>query len=639
MVRRLGYGIATAMAATVTKTLPRLIPRAVLFGNPKQALPTNSPDGRLLAYLAPDDRGVLGIWVRSLGLKDDRLIASDPARPITNVLWQSDGEHLLFQQDRNGDENSHVYQVAIASATVRDLTPFPGVRATIAAHDPHKPDELLVQMNRRNPALFDVHRIRLSTGEMTLDTENPGDVAAWAADNELTVRAAVVLNPDASALIRVRDEERSAWRLLAAYDPDDGFPEPRAFSADNHSLFVVTSHGWNAGRLLRYSTSDGSFEVVFADPIYDTGALHVDPATRLAAAVEVERERSEWVPLDDAYREDFAALARVNPGDLSIISQSDDARWLTLAFIADAGPVSYHVYDRRTRQAQFLFVSRPELQDYALAPMQPVAYEARDGLTIYAYLTLPVGIEPRALPMVVLVHGGPWARDSWGFRPDVQWLANRGYAVLQPNFRSSTGFGKAFLNSGDRQWAGAILNDVLDAKAWAIRSGYADPARVAIMGGSFGGYATLAALAFCPDEFACGVDIVGPSNLNTLLASIPPYWETERAVFLRRMGDSEEFLASQSPLFKADRIRAPLLIAQGRHDPRVKMQESDQIVAAMRRNGQAVEYIVFDDEGHGFARPENNQRFYAAAEAFLGKHLGGRVEPASAAETISANLR
>jgi dipeptidyl aminopeptidase/acylaminoacyl peptidase len=271
--------------------------------------------------------------------------------------------------------------------------------------------------------------------------------------------------------------------------------------------------------------------------------------------------------------------------------------------------------------------------------MLPVAYAARDGLTIHGYLTTPAGVPAEALPAVVLVHGGPWARDTWGFNPFVQWLANRGYAVLQPNFRGSTGYGKAHLNAGDRQWAGAMHTDVLDAKDWLAAQGIADPARVGIVGGSYGGYAALAALAFAPDAFACGVDLVGPSNLNTLLASIPPYWETLRATFTRRMGDSEELLAAQSPLFKADAIRAPLLIGQGANDPRVKIAESDQIVAAMRRNGQPVTYVVFDDEGHGFARPENNQRFNAALEAFLATNLGGRAEPAHAGESIEPYLR
>jgi dipeptidyl aminopeptidase/acylaminoacyl peptidase len=276
------------------------------------------------------------------------------------------------------------------------------------------------------------------------------------------------------------------------------------------------------------------------------------------------------------------------------------------------------------------------LLKYQLASMQPITYKASDGLTIHGYLTLPVGVPPKNLPMVVFPHGGPWARDSWGYNPYAQWLANRGYAVLQPNFRGSTGYGKSFLNAGNRQWAGTMHQDLIDAKNWAVAQGYADPSKVAIMGGSYGGYAVLAGVAFSPNAYAAGVDIVGPSNLNTLLQSIPPYWSTVRATFALRMGDSVAFLNSQSPLFKADQIKVPLLIGQGANDPRVNRRESDQIVAAMRKNNEPVEYIVFPDEGHGFARPENNRRFDAAVEAFLGKYLGGRVEPAAPDESVTA---
>jgi dipeptidyl aminopeptidase/acylaminoacyl peptidase len=343
--------------------------------------------------------------------------------------------------------------------------------------------------------------------------------------------------------------------------------------------------------------------------------------------------------LDPAYADDFAALAAQVPGDVDVESTDRDDRVWLVSSAVDTGSRSYWTYDRTTRRAEKIFAMRPELDRYTLAPMTPVRYAARDGLTIHGYLTTPAGAAARDLPAVLLVHGGPWTRDLWGYNGTVQWLANRGYAVLQPNFRGSTGYGKAHLNAGDRAWATGMHTDLLDAKDWLVGQGIADPRRVAIMGGSYGGYATLAALAFAPDAFACGVDIVGPSNLNTLLASIPPYWETVRATFTQRMGDSEAFLSAHSPLFKADAIRAPLLIGQGANDPRVKMAESDQIVAAMRRNGQPVTYVVFEDEGHGFARPENAIRFNATVEAFLRDHLGGRAEPPGPDELIDAFLR
>jgi dipeptidyl aminopeptidase/acylaminoacyl peptidase len=322
---------------------------------------------------------------------------------------------------------------------------------------------------------------------------------------------------------------------------------------------------------------------------------------------------------------------------MSVVSRNlDDTIWV-VAYLMDNGPVYWYTYDRATKQATLLFSNQPALEQYTLAKMQPVSFPARDGMTLHGYLTVPVGVEPKNLPLVLSVHGGPWGRDVWGYQPHTQHLANRGYAVLQINFRGSTGYGKAFVNAGDHEWAGKMHTDLIDGKQWAIAQGIADPAKVAIMGGSYGGYATLVGLTFTPQEFVCGVDIVGPSNLLTLLATIPPYWAPLKTLFTKRVGDpdtQEEELKARSPLFLADRITKPLLIAQGANDPRVKQSESDQIVEAMRRNGQPVEYLVFPDEGHGFARPENRLKFSAAAEAFLAQYLGGRVEPPSDAETV-----
>ena len=337
--------------------------------------------------------------------------------------------------------------------------------------------------------------------------------------------------------------------------------------------------------------------------------------------------------LDSTLKQDYEVLQAAHSGDIVELSRTlDDNKWV-VTYSRDDGPVEWYLYDRPAKKASFLFSARPELEAYQLSSMEPIEYVARDGMTIYGYLTVPAGMKDERLPTVLLVHGGPWHRDVWGYNPWAQWLANRGYAVLQPNFRGSTGYGKQYINAGDRQWAGGMHTDLLDAKDWAVERGIADPKRVCVMGGSYGGYATLAALAFSPGEFSCGVDIVGPSNLNTLLATIPPYWSTMVAAFHKRMGDNEEFLNSQSPLFKAHEIKAPLLIGQGANDPRVKQAESDQIVEAVRANGQPVEYYVFPDEGHGFVVPENDMAFNAAVEGFLAKYLSGRAEPASDAET------
>jgi dipeptidyl aminopeptidase/acylaminoacyl peptidase len=619
--------------------LPPLIPRDVLFGNPEKAAPWLSPDGARIAYLAPHE-GTLSVWVRTVGADDDRVVASDPNRPIRNAFWAPDGSRVLYLQDAGGDENFHLFAAdPEGGVPAVDLTPYENTLVELQSLDLDRPDAILIAMNRRDPQLFDVYRLDPRSGETTLDTQNPGGVAAFADDADMVVRAGAIQHADASSEIIVRDAAGAPWRTLARFDAADGTPELVGFTPDGASLLAITSADANAARLVRYDLATGERADVLSDPEYDVSEVVFSPRTKAPVAASVVRDRVTWTVLDPAYADDFAALAAQVPGDLSIASTDREDRVWLVSSAADTGSRSFWSYDRGTRRVAKIFAMRPALDRYALAPMSPVRYPARDGLTIHGYLTTPLGVEARGLPAVVLVHGGPWVRDTWGLNPYVQWLANRGYAVLQPNFRGSTGYGKAHLNAGDRQWAGAMHTDLLDAKNWLVAQGVADPARVAIMGGSYGGYAVLAALAFSPDAFACGVDIVGPSNLNTLLASIPPYWETLRATFTQRMGDTEDFLASQSPLFRAGAIRAPLLIGQGANDPRVKIAESDQIVAAMRRNGQAVTYVVFEDEGHGFARPENNNRFNAAVEAFLATHLGGRAEPPGPDEAVDPYLK
>lgn len=617
--------------------LLELIPREILFGSPERAAPQISPDGSAIVYLAPH-AGILAVWVQTIGAGDARVVASDPKRPISNAFWSPDGSRVLYLQDAGGNENFHLFAVSPAGGDVVDLTPFPDARAGICALEYDRPGELLVTLNERDKRLFDVHHLDVETGKLELDTENPGTVVGWTADAELAVRAAVVAGGDASYEVIVRDSRSAPWRTLLATSPEDGMPQPVGFSPDGTALYVITAAGAETARLMRYDVATAAASVVVEDPVYDVANVVVSPQTKDVVAVSIARERLQWVVVDEAYAAEFAALGRANAGDFRVIgSDRDDAVW-TVSYERDDASASYWTYSRATKTAEKLFDARPALAQYALAKMQPVSYAARDGLTIHGYLTLPPGGSLPA-PMVLLVHGGPWARDIWGFRSYPQWLANRGYAVLQVNFRGSTGYGKSFLNAGDRQWAGAMHADLLDAKQWSVEAGYADPARVAIMGGSYGGYAVLAALAFSPGAFAAGIDIVGPSNLNTLLASIPPYWETMRSEFATRMGEDEAFLNAQSPLFSADRISVPLLIGQGANDPRVNIRESDQIVEAMRKKNLPVTYVVFEDEGHGFARPDNNNRFNAEVEAFLAVHLGGRAEPPSANEAITPYLR
>jgi len=617
--------LATAVLAQNKPTTP-LIPRNVLFGNPERADPQISPDGTQLGYLAPVD-GVLNVWIRTLGKSDDRAVTADKKRGIRNFTWQFDNQHVLYTQDVGGDENWRLYQTDIASRQTRDLTPFNKVRVDIVAYEWKKPDEILVQMNQRNPELFDVHRINLKTGKILLDTQNPGDVQSWQADNDLQVRAAQVQMPDGGTIVRVRDSGNAPWRELIKWGPDETFGSTNGFTPDNNALWVTTSLDVNAARLLEIDVATGKQKVVVEDPQFDVNGTINNPKTNALEAVGFIKQRTEYSFLDPSVKDDFAELSKVRPGDIDGLSQSlDDSKWI-VTYVADNAPVYWYLYDRPSKKATLLFSNRPQLEKYTLSAMKPIEFAARDGMTLYGYLTTPAGMDAKNLPMVLFVHGGPWGRDQWGYDSYAQWLSNRGYAVLQINFRGSTGYGKKYVNAGDRQWAGSMHTDLLDGKDWAVKQGVADAKKVCIMGGSYGGYATLAGVAFSPDAFACGVDIVGPSNLNTLLKTIPPYWSTILATFHKRMGDSEDILKAQSPLFKADQIKVPLLIGQGANDPRVNKAESDQIVAAMRKNNKPVEYYVFPDEGHGFARPTNNMAFNAAAEEFLAKYLGGRYEP------------
>jgi len=608
-----------------------LVPRSVLFGNPERSAPAISPDGSLLAYLAPD-QGVLNVWVRTLGKTDDRVVTSDRKRGIRNFEWQYDSRNILYAQDKDGDENWHVYQTNIASKQTKDLTPFEKSRADLLSFEPGYPDTVLIQSNQRDAKVFDVYRMKLKTGEMTLDTQNPGDVQGWTADHDLQIRAAQVTTDDGGTLIRVRADVKSPWRELIKWGPEETLGNVVNFTPDNKSLWIITSLDANAARLISVDLATGKRTVVAEDPHFDVADTVEQPKNHQLQAVVFLRERRDFQIVDQDLQADFDALHKVRDADISNISRDlKDDKWI-VTFEGDDSPVYYYVYDRATKNATMLFSNRPALEKYKLAKVQPIEYTARDGMKIYGYLTTPAGADAKNLPMVVFPHGGPWGRDLWGYDPYAQWLANRGYAVLQPNFRASTGYGKQYLNAGDRQWAGAMHTDLLDGKDWVVQKGIADSKKVCIMGGSYGGYATLAGVAFSPDAFTCGVDIVGPSNLNTLLKTIPPYWSTFLAIFHKRMGADEEFLKSQSPLFKADQIKVPLLIGQGKNDPRVNQAESDQIVAAMRKNGKPVEYYVFLDEGHGFARPENRMAFNAASEEFLAKYLGGRFEPPTDAE-------
>jgi dipeptidyl aminopeptidase/acylaminoacyl peptidase len=611
--------------------LPPLIPRKVLFGNPVKASPQISPDGKYLSYLAPDDKDVLQVWVQTVGKDDARKVTADKKRGIRTHFWTYAPDTLLYMQDHEGDENFHIYAVNVQDGKVRDLTPFEGVRAGVVGLDRDVPGQLLASMNRENARLFDVYRIDLNTGEAKLDTKNPGDVVGWETDPKFRIRAAQAFTPDGGMQVRVRSDEKSDWKPAITWGPDDVDGRVLGFTADGKGLWLTSSEGRDTLSLVKRDVAAGKEEVLASDPKADVSGVIFNPITHTPEAVSFNRERVRWEALDPKIADDLKALEQGAQGEPSVISRTRDLDTWVVAYSADLHPTNYYLYDRKTKKLTFLFTAQPELAKYKLASMKPVVIKSRDGLDLVSYLTLPVGVEPKNLPLVLTVHGGPWARDSWGYNAQAQWLANRGYAVLQVNYRGSTGFGKKFVHAGNREWAAKMHDDLIDAVQWAVKEGIADPKRVAIFGGSYGGYAALVGAAFTPDVFCCAVDIVGPSNLVTLLKSIPPYWEPMKKLFAVRVGDlekEEEFLKSRSPLFKADRIKIPLLIAQGKNDPRVKQAESEQIVEAVRKAGKDVEYMLFEDEGHGFARPENRLKFFAAAEKFLAKHLGGgRVEP------------
>jgi dipeptidyl aminopeptidase/acylaminoacyl peptidase len=606
---------------------PPLISRNILFGNPERTSPSLSPDGCSLAYIAPDENNVLQVWLRTVGQENDRQLTADSKRGIRFFFWTYSLHQLIYAQDSDGDENWHLYLVNIQSNIVRDLTPFQGVRAQVINLDHNFPDEMLVGMNLRNPQIFDVYHVNLTNGAVELHTENPGNIVSWTADAEFNIRAATASTPDGGFDLLYREIPTHPWQTLRHWSADEE-GDAFLFSNDSQTLYIIGNHDANAQQLIALNLATQAETVIATDSQYDVGGVLIHPTSREIEAVSFYKDKQQWQVLNPSLEGDMAAVKAIHPGELSISRTLNDQQWL-VSFLTDDGPVSYHVYDRSTQTSTFLFTNKPKLEGLTLANMEPISYSARDGLTIHGYLTQPPGV-PAPAPAVLLVHGGPWARDTWGYDAQAQWLANRGYAVLQVNFRGSTGYGKAFLNAANREWAAAMHDDLIDGVHWLIEQGIAQPDKIAIMGGSYGGYATLVGLTFTPDVFACGVDIVGPSNLITLMQSIPPYWEPIRANFYHRVGNLEtepDFLKSRSPLFVVDQIQKPLLIGQGANDPRVKQAESEQIVEAMKQAGKPVKYALYTDEGHGFARPENRLHFYAIAEEFLAQYLGGRFEP------------
>jgi dipeptidyl aminopeptidase/acylaminoacyl peptidase len=608
---------------------PPVIPREVLFGNPEKLTPKISPDGTMLAFIAPDDRNVLQIWVQTVGKQDARKVSSDKKRGIRNYTWAWNGD-LLYGQDLDGDENTHVHAVNLATSEDRDMTPIAGVKAQIVGLSPEVPGQVLVGMNRRDKGVFDVWKLDLVSGSLTPVEMNPGNVADWIVDRKLQVVGRQTTAPEGGGAIEMRDGK--GWRTLRKWGVLDE-AGVLLVSADGKQLTLVTNVGHDTEVVEVVDVKSGKGTVVASDPTVDATAFIVDDVKDRLQAVGFNRTRLRWEVVDKSIAPDLEALAKVNGGDLQVLNRDKADRTWLVQFSGDVSPARYYSWDRAKRQATFLFAARPRLEGLTLAPMKVVELKSRDGLSLPAYLTLPPGVPAKDLPLVLFVHGGPWARDEWGYNSAAQWLANRGYAVLQVNYRGSTGFGKTFKNAAMKQFAAKMHDDLVDAVGWAVKEGIANPRRVAIMGGSYGGYATLVGMTFTPDVFACGVDIVGPSNLVTLVESFPPYWGPFLSstwypfVGNPKVPADKADMESRSPLFKVGDVKKPLLIGQGANDPRVTQKESEQIVAAMESKGLPVTYVVYSDEGHGFARPENRLDFFARSEAFLADCLGGRIEP------------
>lgn len=641
----------TAEPAAPADTDWPLVPRSVLFGNPEKAAPTLSPDGSRIAYLASDEQGVLQVWVAWATLADPVTVTHDPHRGVGLYAWAEDGKHILYSQDSDGDETFHIYSVDLDSKVVRDLTPFQGVGAQNLMVSAARPNEILVALNLRKRDAFDLYRIDLESGAVRLDTENPGDVLSFTADSDFVIRAATAFDPkSAETILRVRDSAEAPWRDLVVwpfekgtmYGQVNGGSVVIGFAPDGRSLYVASARESEMQRCERIDATTGAtLEVVAEDPRADVAAAFpngndmapwamVDPATHRLEAVAFEYGLPEWRFIDPSVRDDFAILARDHRGVLQVVSRTRDNRHWIVQQIVDDGPISYLVYDRDTRSAQLLFKDRPELERYPLGKTEVVTIVARDGLRLPTYLTLPPGGARKNLPLILYPHGGPWMRDAWGFDPTVQILATRGYAVLQVQFRGSIGFGTTFLNAGTHQFGLAMEDDLIDGVRWAIQEGIADPKRLGVTGASAGGYATLRAIEEYPDLFAAAVDLVGPSDLALLFTTMPAGWGAVKTRWVRRMGDVEHDDALNqrlSPLYHVEAIKTPLMIGQGANDPRVKIANSDRIVQAMREKNLPVTYLVYPDEGHGFARPENNLDFFGRVEEFFARHLGGRAEP------------
>ena len=628
---------ATNMSLEQVNNTSHLIPRDILFGNPDRTMVRISSDGSNISYLAPV-KGVLNVWIAPAGhLEKARPVTNDTYRGIHDYGWAYTNKDLLYLQDKNGNENYSIFSVNLSSGLVKNLTPFEGVQASIKALSPKFPREAVISLNKRDPEYSDLYKLNITTGNLTLLMENK-EFMDFDVDDNLTVRLAHKMTLDGGE--EIYKLTKNGWKLFQQIGKDDFLTTGSlGFNKNNKEVYFMDSRGRDTAALFVMNLTTGNETLIAEDPKADFSDSMTHPTEKNVQAVAFTYERKQWKVIDQSIAGDLDYLRKVADGDVEVLDRTlDDKTWI-VAYIMDDGPVRYYSYDRDKKEAKFLLTNMEKLEGQPLAKMIPVVIKSRDNMSLVSYYTLPLGSDKsgdgkpeKPAPMVLYVHGGPWDRDEWGFDPVHQWLGNRGYAVLSVNYRESTGFGKNFTNAGNLEWGRKMQDDLIDAVNWSIKQGIADPQKIAIMGGSYGGYATLAGLTFTPRLFSCGVDICGPSNLTSLLESVPAYWLPQMELWTSRVGDyrtkeGRELLKERSPINYADKIQRPLLIGQGANDPRVRQNESDQIVNVMHVKNLSVTYVIYSDEGHGFARPENKISFFAVAEAFLAKHLGGRYEP------------
>ncbi len=645
-------GIGTPLAhsqnvkPTVTGKKNGLIPRKLLFGSPERAGAKISPDGTQISYLAPV-KGVLNVWVAPVNdLKAARPVTKEKKRGINTYFWAFTNNHILYTQDADGDENFHLFVADLKTNKIRDLTPNSGkqnekkkIRVRIQQVSHKFPEHILIGVNDRIPQLHDVYKINILTGKKKLIQKNNGFLG-YLSDDNYNIRLGVKFSRKAELIVE-KQNGKAEWESFFKIGPQDTLTtSPVGFDASGEKVYMIDSRGRNTSALVLFDLKTKKSKVLATNKLADVAGISLHPTKKTLQAVAFNYKRVERQFFDAATKKDYARLSKINSGDISVTSGTlDDRKWVVV-FTQDNGPARYYLYNRDSGKAKFLFTNRPKLKGWKLQRMHPMVLPARDGLKLVCYLTLPLSKDKNQdgklddgepIPMVLLVHGGPWARDKFGYNTLHQFLANRGYAVLSVNYRGSVGFGKEFINAANKEWAGKMHDDLIDAVDAIIEKKIADPKKVAIMGGSYGGYATLVGLTFTPKKFACGVDIVGPSNLLTLIQNVPAYWVPQLPLLRTRVGDfttpeGRSFLKQRSPLTFVANIEKPLLIGQGANDPRVKKLESDQIVAAMEKRKLPVVYALYPDEGHGFARPVNKLSFFALTEAFLAQHLGGRYQ-------------